>query len=218
MIGIEDGPRHHVIRWIAVAAICLALFGCGKSDDSQKSGTTAADNSSDSSASAPAPTPPSPDELAQQQRPSDQVNLEALLKKVNDAETSTGNGIIDQENYDNAYHAYCTKMQENGLHKDWTAEVRDIYPASSDTGKPAIHLVTPGGLEALQEVDEQSPLYKVIRALKEGDYVKFSVDVTHAQEVGAPPYQECDTTNSDNGRPHLNVYLVGDVTELSPLR
>lgn len=209
--------RH--LQIFAAAMLCVAVAGCGKSDDSKSQDNSAPANSSGSADSAPAPAPPSPDELAQQQRPADQVNLENLLRKVNDAQTTTGNGILDQENFTKAYNAYCSKMQEDGPHKDWTANVRDIYPPDSSTGKPAIHLVTPGGLEVHQDIDPQSALYATVRGLKEGDYVKFSIDVNHIQE-DAPGilYQECDRqTYSDGSGPHLNVFLGGNLTALSPL-
>ena len=78
--------RH--IQIFAAAVLCAAVVGCGKSDDGKSQDNSAAANSSDSADSNPAPAPLSPDELAQQQRPADQVNLENLLKKVNDAQTT----------------------------------------------------------------------------------------------------------------------------------
>lgn len=198
---------------IVAALIAAGIAGCSPSDEQDNH-----DQVSQIEADQPQgekPTPPRPDELAQSQRPEDQIALEALLKNVNDtqlAQLNAANQIIADKAFTDAYEAYCTKMQNDGVLKDWTARVKSIF----DGKPPSIALETPGGLEAFQEIDSSSPLYQTLLTLKENDYVKFSMNVSHAlKDAPGQTYQECATVDD---RPHINAFLSGDVTAIAPLK
>ena len=201
------------------AMVCAALAGC--SPPSNESGQVdEGDNGAANTAQARSAL--RPDELAIQERPADQVTLEGLLKGVNDAELPSGNAINDKANFMKAYQVYCTKMQNNGVLKNWTAVVHGIYPGdpnSEVSKKPSIYLATPGGLEVFQELNEDSPLYKVVLGLKEGDYVRFSINITHVEE-GDPRVidNECQDPDYDGPRgPQVNAMLGGGLTSLAPI-
>jgi hypothetical protein len=121
-----------------------------------------------------------------------------------------------------AYQVYCKQMQRNGTLKDWTAVVHGIYPADPNSDiskKPSISLTTPGGLQVFHDLDEGSPLYKVVLGLKEGDYVRFSINVTHIED-GEPGiiYDECHDPDYDSPKgPPVNATFVGELTALSPI-
>lgn len=205
---------------VAAAVLCLAVASCGPSDDQGKrdqSSQSTTDQSQGDQAQPAKPSPPSPEDLAQSERPQDQVALEGLLKRVDDAQQAqmdAPNQIIADKAFNDAYQAYCSKMQSDGVFNDWTARVKSIF----DGKPPSISLETPGGIDAFQDIDTSSPMYQTLLNLKEGDYVKFSMTVSHAEEdAPGQTFQECDTDNTDNGRPRINRFLSGTVTALVPL-
>lgn len=208
----------HVMRRSSLAAVlsAIVLAACGQGSD--QSTPQSAENAPTTAPSAP---PPSPDELAQQERPPDQVALEQLYKAVNDSEEPSGNPINDKTNFMRAYQAFCSRMQRNGELRNWTGRVHGIYPAdptSDISKKPSISLDTPGGLQVFQELDEDSTLYKTVLALKEGDYVRFSLNVTHVEQDTGTFYDECHDPDYDSPKgPLVNTMLSGELTQLAPL-
>ena len=207
------------LKYVAASVLaCAALAGCEREQSPPEVKYEAA--SAPAEAPAP-PPPPSPQELAVQQRPADQVALEALLKAVTDAEQSSGNAINDEAAFNKAYHAYCTDMQKDRPLKSWTAEVNRIFagdPKSGDDKNGHISLVTPGGLEVYEDLIENTPTFKTVQGLKEGDYVKFSLNVDNLEKGSSTPYDECHDPFYHSPRgPLVNKFLTGKGFALSPL-
>jgi hypothetical protein len=210
---------------VAAAMICTAVAGCGPSDNHQAKDNEA--SQADATPAVPAtPPPPSPDELAERERPADQVAMEALLKKVDDADEArrdAANPIIADAAFKDAYNAYCSKMQnlDGVVLKNWIARVKSIFD-STGGDPPALSLETPGGIEYFQHIDTSSPFYEILLKLKEGDYVKFSMKDSEAlEDAPGKTYQECDTQDYADGEgPHINRMLgggSGDLISLTPL-
>ena len=205
----------------AALATCygLALAGCSPSDQSSQTVDTVASSAS---------SPPDPAELARQERPADQIELEKLFAAVQAAEQSSGNEINDKINFLNAYKKFCNKMQVNRVIENWTGVVEHISagdPSAKGSGVdelsyPSISIVTGGGLAIFQYLNKDLKLLNAVKYIKDGEYVKFYANINHISKGGDGEFvYECDHNKYDDPTkgPWVNHMLVGDLTAVTPI-
>ena len=174
----ETGCRMNRIRFACACVAVLILSACGQRQDANTEPV------SDAPTQAP-PPPRTPEELADQKRPASQSEI-LLYDQAFAAHRAAPNDIVAPE-VDKVWNdKLCAALARNVHFHDWTGTVNTIrYNGFLEITFDVIHMDDIG-------IEPSSPLYSVIKTIKDGDPVLFSGDfdpgTTSCDVFSANPY------------------------------